>query len=135
MKEPYNLFADAGSTLPGGTMYEDLLVILKAVILDNGGTLEVSQANLMYVDRDEMLRVDDVFVDGQIRKVFSIQTKERNQNPEGCVTHSDPNEDDAAEKPLMYRVGYTAGMIIMYVVFAAFIVLVWQLIRAAAAAI
>ena len=105
MKEPYNLFADAGSTLPGGTMYEDLLVILKAVILDNGGTLEVSQANLMYVDRDEMLRVDDVFVDGQIRKVFSIQTKERNQNPEGCVTHSDPNEDDAAEKTLMYRVG------------------------------
>ena len=126
MKEPYNLFADAGSTLPGGTMYEDLLVILKAVILDNGGTLEVSQANLMYVDRDEMLRVDDVFVDGQIRKVFSIQTKERNQNPEGCVKHEDL-DDEPEHTPLFVKIAGT--LIWVAVIFTALFIL-WQLVRA-----
>jgi hypothetical protein len=127
MKEPYNLFADAGSTLPGGTMYEDLLVILKAVILDNGGTLEVSQANLMYVDRDEMLRVDDVFIDGQIRKVFSIQTKERNQNPEGCVKHEDL--DDAPTKNTPLGVKIAAALIWFSVIFAA-LFLTAQIFRA-----
>ena len=126
MKEPYNLFADAGSTLPGGTMYEDLLVILKAVILDNGGTLEVSQANLMYVDRDEMLRVDDVFVDGQIRKVFSIQTKERNQNPEGCVKHEDL-DDEPEHTPLFVKI---AGTLIWVAVIFTSLFILWQLVRA-----
>lgn len=125
-KEPYNLFAGAGSRIPGGDQYEDLLVILKAIIADAGGTLEVSQANLMYVDRDEMLRVDDVFLDGQMRKVFSIQTKERNQNPEGCVTHADAEENTSAE----YRVGKGCGTVIAILVSFAFVYLVWQLVRA-----
>ncbi len=124
-KEPYNLFAGAGSRLAGGDQYEDLLVILKAIIADAGGSLEVSQKNLMFIDKDEMLRVDDVFLDGQMRKVFSIQTKERNQNPEGCVTHGEVVDD--APPPLVVRIIGTA--IWLCVIFAV-VFLVWQLVRA-----
>ena len=125
-KEPYNLFAGAGSRIPGGDQYEDLLVILKAIIADAGGSLEVSQKNLMFIDKDEMLRVDDVFLDGQMRKVFSIQMKERNQNPEGCVTHAEADETVAAE----YRVGKGCGTVIAIITLFAFVYLVWQIIRA-----
>lgn len=126
-KEPYNLFAGAGSRLAGGDQYEDLLVILKAIIADAGGSLEVSQKNLMFIDKDEMLRVDDVFLDGQMRKVFSIQMKERNQNPEGCVTHGGADMDDPSTE---YKVGKGCGTVIAILVLFAFIYLVWQIIRA-----
>lgn len=127
-KEPYNLFAGVGSTLPGGTAYEDLLVILKAVVIDSGGMLEIDEEYLMFVDRDEMLRVDDLFIDGRNRKVFSIQTKERNQNPEGCVTHETTPEPDENQSRI-YRFGRLCGFLITLVVLFSFLYLVGQITR------
>jgi hypothetical protein len=126
-KEPYNLFATPGSTLPGGTAYEDLLVIIKAIVADNGGTLEVSEKNLMYVDRDEMLRVDDVFIDGHNRKIFSIQMKDRNQTTEGCVTH-EVSEPEEQERRIPLWAKFIAALIWSLVIFT-LIMLAAQVIR------
>lgn len=131
-QEPYNLFANAGSTLPGGSAYEDLLVVLKAVVKQNGGTMEINEHLLMYVDRDEAIRVDDVWKDGSNHKVFSIETKQRNQNPEGHIAHggADPEDPSIQEFTFSYQVGRGCGMMIALVVLLSFLYLVGQVVRA-----
>jgi hypothetical protein len=131
-KEPYNLFSDAGSTLPGGTVYEDLVVILKAFIQQSGGRVDINEHLLMYVDRDESVRVDDVWKDGVNHKVFSIETKLPNQNPEGHIPSSvdDPEED--VIKSWEFKVGRGCGTVIAFFVLFAFFYLVFQIIRAVA---
>jgi len=124
-KEPYNLFSNAGSTLPGGGAYEDLLVILKAAIQDAGGSLEISEEHLMHVDRDEAIRVDDVFLDGRNRKVFSIQTKLPNQNPEGHIRHEQPEPQE--ELPLGAKI---IASLLWVLIVVAVIFLLGQVVRA-----
>lgn len=127
-KEPYNLFSDAGSTLPGGSAYEDLLVILKGAIVDSGGQLEIPEELLMYVDRDESIRVHDAFIDGKNRKIFSIERKQPNQNPEGHIPNDNPNE--VVEKSVGCTVQGIALFFWLVVVFAV-VYLIGQLVRAA----
>jgi hypothetical protein len=113
-KEPYNLFADAGSTLPGGSAYDDLLVILKAIVVQSGGRIVVDEINLMYVDKDEVLRVHEDFSDGTRRKVFTVDQKHLNQNPEGHIPHSDDAGNNKNEQTLGYKLGRFAGIVVVY---------------------
>lgn len=131
-KEPYNLFSDAGSTQPGGTAYEDLVVILKAFIQQSGGRVDINEHLLMYVDRDESVRVDDVWKDGVNHKVFSIETKLPNQNPEGHIPSSVDDPEENTTKPWEFKVGLVYAMVIAFVVLFSFLYLVFQIIRAVA---
>lgn len=127
-REPYNLFSDAGSTLPGGSAYDDLLVILKAVIQDCGGRLDIPEELVMYIDREETLRVDDAFVDGKNHKVFTIERTLANQNPEGQVRHADDEEKTVVEWSV--RIGRGCGVIFALITLFAAAFLVWQVFRA-----
>ena len=127
-REPYNLFSDAGSTLPGGSAYDDLLVILKAVIQDCGGRLDIPEDLVMYIDREETLRVDDAFFDGKNHKIFTIERTLANQNPEGQVRHEVEDETKVVEWSV--RVGRGCGTIIAFITLFAFAFLVFQVFRA-----
>lgn len=125
-KEPYNLFSNSNSTLPGGTAYDDMLVVVKGMIhASPGGRVVIPEELLMYVDKDEALIAHDEFIDGVNHKVFTIVIKERNQSHVGQLRHTE-NEEVSDETPRWAR---TIGIGISLMIMAAFWYLLFQVIR------
>ena len=130
-KEPYNLFRTAGSTLPGGDQYDDLMVILKAIVQRYGnahGELHVPQDLLMYVDRDEALNAEDRFnhVTGTNELVFSITRMNPKDRP-ADIPEGDVSEEVSKYEEIGRKLGKGCGVLLWIIVIFSFLYLCFHI--------
>lgn len=130
-KEPYNIFRTAGSQMPGGSQYDDMMVVLKAIVKEYGneqGELHIPEELLMYVDRDEALHIDDRFntVSGFNEYVISLTGATRpTPGPERPIQVKDEGFD---YEELGRKIGFGCGIFFAVVVAFTFLYLCFHVI-------
>lgn len=133
-KEPYNMFRQAGERTTAGVQYEDMLVMLKALVEFYGtGTprsLRVPQELLMYIDRDEALHIDQTFNPrtGENEYVLSIETKGRTSMAK--IEPPEVEEEPEVNETLLFsmRVGRGCAVAIAVVVLLTALYIIFHII-------